>query len=119
MVQEDDVIPSDLVMGNVAVGLRQMLEKNDGILRAEFAQGEPEQVALETMREAIRAWFRGWITNMILYGGCHGLSLVGHAAAQESGYRSEIKFSWMNLQNILSKRVTFISTNLILVKYCI
>jgi hypothetical protein len=31
------------------------------------------------------------------------LGLVAHAAAQESGYRSEIEFSWMNLQNIISK----------------
>src|SRR5579864_3616520 len=42
MIQEDDVIPPDLVMGDVAVFLSQVLEQKDRIRGTKPAEGEPE-----------------------------------------------------------------------------
>src|SRR6266702_3613346 len=47
MIQEKDVVPSNLVMRNVAVLPRQVLEKENGVCWAKPAKGEPQQVPLE------------------------------------------------------------------------
>ena len=53
MIQEDDVIPSDLVVRDVAVGVGQVLEQQDGIRGAKPAEGKPEEITLEAGREAV------------------------------------------------------------------
>ena len=42
MVEVDDVIPSDLIVSDVAVGVDEMLEERDGIGGTESAEGEPD-----------------------------------------------------------------------------
>ena len=53
VIQEDDVVPSDFVVRDVAVFLGQMLKQQDGIRRTKPAEGEPEQIALEAGRKAV------------------------------------------------------------------
>ena len=53
VIQEDDVIPSDFVVSDVAIFAGEMLEQQDGIGRAESAECEPEKIALEAGRESV------------------------------------------------------------------
>ncbi len=53
MIQEDDVVPSDFVVRDVAVFLGQLLKKQDGIRGAELAESEPEEVLLKAGRVVI------------------------------------------------------------------
>jgi hypothetical protein len=71
VIQEDDVMPADFVVGNVAVFLSQVLKQQDRIRRAELAERKPEEVPLETGREAVL----GGPGRFVSGGSCH-LQLV-------------------------------------------
>jgi hypothetical protein len=74
MIQKDDVIPSNLVVRDVAIFLRQVLEQHDWIRGTKPAEGEPEQVPLEAGREVVSP-FAGAVSQIILSGGYHLASL--------------------------------------------
>ncbi len=54
MIEEDDVMPGDFVMCDVAIVPRQLLEEQDRIGgRTQFAQNEPEKSFLSSRREVV------------------------------------------------------------------
>src|ERR1700733_866388 len=53
MIQEDDVIPPDLVVGDIAIPLRQVLKQQNGIRGTKSAERKPEEIPLETGRKAV------------------------------------------------------------------
>ena len=53
VIQEDDMVPPDLVMRDVAVFLNEMLEQKNRIGRTKPAPGEPQQIALKAGRKAV------------------------------------------------------------------
>ena len=55
MIQEDNMIPSNLVVGDVAVLLNEMLEQENRIGGSKSAPGEPQQVALKAGRKVVSA----------------------------------------------------------------
>ena len=55
MIQKDDVVATDLVVGDVAVFVGKVLKQKDRIRRAKLAQREPEKVPLEA-RSAYGFW---------------------------------------------------------------
>ncbi len=56
IVQEDNVIPPDLVVRDVAVFLNQMLKQENRVGGTKPAPGKPQQIALKPGRKAV---FRG------------------------------------------------------------
>jgi hypothetical protein len=71
------VVPPDLVVRDVAVFLRQMLEKEDWIRGSEPAERKPKEVSLKTRREVILA-APGHLVRWNIVPGCssHLLSLL-------------------------------------------
>src|SRR5205814_510364 len=53
MIQEKDVVPSDFVMRDVAIFVREVLEQKNRIRRAKTAKGKPKQISLKTGRKAV------------------------------------------------------------------
>src|SRR5579864_2409330 len=53
MVQEDNMIPPNLVVGDVAVFMDEMLEQENGVGRTKPAPRKPQQIALKTRRKAV------------------------------------------------------------------
>ena len=56
MVEEHDMVPADLVVGDVAVVVDEVLEEQNRIRGTEAAQREPQQVALKAGRKAVFGW---------------------------------------------------------------
>ena len=53
MIQENNVMPSDLVVGDIAVFFGQVLKQEDRIGRTKLAERKPEQISLESGRKAV------------------------------------------------------------------
>ena len=70
VVQKQNMVPTDLVMRDVAVFLRQVLKENNGISRAKAAECEPKQVSLKTSRKSVRPLI-AIPTHLVLSCGCH------------------------------------------------
>src|SRR5579864_2730037 len=58
MIQEDDVVPPDLVVRDVAVGVGQVLKQRDGIRRTKSSPGKPDQIPLKPRRKAVSSGSR-------------------------------------------------------------
>lgn len=72
VVEIDDVIPSDLVVGDIAVRVDEVLEEGDRIGGTKPAEGKPEEVALKAWRKAVCA---AGILNVVAGGGGHEVSV--------------------------------------------
>ena len=58
MVQENDVMPPDFVVRDVAILPSEVLKEQNRIGGTELAKREPEQISLEAGRKAVLAWAR-------------------------------------------------------------
>jgi hypothetical protein len=54
MIQKYDVMPPELIVGNVAILLGKVLEQKDRISRTEMPESIPEKIPLKTRREPVR-----------------------------------------------------------------
>jgi hypothetical protein len=75
MIQEDNMVPADLVVGDVSVFLSQMLEEKDGIRRTKPAERKPEQIALEAGREVVTRGPAVTLSHFVSSGRCHLVSV--------------------------------------------
>src|SRR3984957_1274589 len=97
MIQENDVVPSDFVVGDVSVSRGEVLEEQDRICRAKAAESEPEKIALEAGREAVvRLATR--IASIIAGRGCHAFSVCAAHGSMHGQPKLERK-TFSRIQN--------------------
>ena len=99
VIQKQNMVPTDLVMRDVAVFLRQVLKENNGISRAKAAESEPKQVSLKTPRKSVRP-FTAIPTHLVLNCACH-----------YNQFKRSIGFS--GTRRTQGRRVFLFATNLI------
>src|ERR1700722_10534245 len=84
VVQEDDVVPSNLVMRDVAVFLGQVLKEQDRIRGAESAERKPQEISLEAGRKAVLDRAPHVVPRNIVSGGsCHRSSVLREGIGEE------------------------------------
>src|SRR5579864_3104386 len=114
MIQEDDVLASDLVMSDVPILLGQVLEENDRICRTKFAKCVPEEISLKPGREVIHGATGRRRSSVVSGRGRHLISLFPTADLQTRQWKYSLclhssseeitgNFAWLsNLLNRLS-----------------
>jgi hypothetical protein len=80
MVQKNNMVASEFVMRDVAVGFGEMLKQKDRIDRAEFAKRVPEKIALKTGRKAVFPFFPKRFLRFMPCRGTHSVQFTLTAA---------------------------------------